>query len=115
VAKPLDRSHRVSRDETASRRSHGCGGLALIADDRRRILENLKVRADELEVMELLAQGLTDHEVARRLSVSAITVRRRVQRLCRSLGARSRLQAMAWVVRLGLIDPWRADGDPMAE
>jgi DNA-binding NarL/FixJ family response regulator len=68
-------------------------------------------RSDDLEVMRLLADGLTDYEIAHRLGISVITVRRRVQRLCRSLGARSRLQAMALTVSRGFLHPEKARGD----
>lgn len=54
--------------------------------------------------MRLLAQGLTDHEIGRRLGISVITVRRRVQRLSRALGARSRVQAMAMAVSRGWLE-----------
>ncbi len=68
-------------------------------------------RPAELEVMRLLADGLTDYEIAHRLGISVITVRRRVQRLCRSLGARSRLQAMALTVARGFLHPEKARGE----
>lgn len=58
-----------------------------------------------LEIMKMLACGANDYEVARRLGVSVITVRRRVQRFCRFLGARSRLQAMAITVASGWVVP----------
>lgn len=62
-----------------------------------------------LEIMKMLADGSTDYEVARRLGVSVITVRRRVQRLCKSVGARSRLQAMALTVANGWVTPECSD------
>lgn len=44
-------------------------------------------------VLTLLAAGLTDDAIARRLSISTRTVQRRVRDLCDRLGARTRFQA----------------------
>lgn len=55
--------------------------------------------------MKMLACGSNDYEVAHRLGVSVITVRRRVQRLCKFVGAKSRLQAMAVTVSRGWLAP----------
>ncbi|SPT58557.1 LuxR C-terminal-related transcriptional regulator [Actinomadura madurae] len=46
-------------------------------------------------VLTLLAAGLTDDAIARRLSISTRTVQRRVRDLCDRLGARTRFQAGA--------------------
>lgn len=46
-------------------------------------------------VLALLAAGLTDDAIARRLSISTRTVQRRVRDLCDRLGARTRFQAGA--------------------
>ncbi|MEU8121925.1 helix-turn-helix domain-containing protein [Spirillospora sp. NPDC049024] len=46
-------------------------------------------------VLALLAAGLTDEAIARRLSISTRTVQRRVRDLCDRLGARTRFQAGA--------------------
>lgn len=49
--------------------------------------------AKELEVMRLIAEGLKDDAVARRLGVSEVTVRRRIRRFRARVGATSRVQA----------------------
>jgi DNA-binding NarL/FixJ family response regulator len=51
--------------------------------------------AREREVLELLAQGHTNEEVASRLYLSPRTVQTHVRNLMRKLGARSRMHALA--------------------
>jgi DNA-binding NarL/FixJ family response regulator len=53
--------------------------------------------AREREVLELLADGLTNDEVAERLVLSSRTVQTHVRNLMRKLGARSRMHALALV------------------
>ena len=57
----------------------------------------------ELEVAELVAEGLTNASVARRLSVAPRTAEAHVENIRRKLGVRSRAQIAAWVTeqRLG--------------
>jgi pimeloyl-ACP methyl ester carboxylesterase/DNA-binding CsgD family transcriptional regulator len=57
----------------------------------------------ELEVAELVAKGLTNQSVARRLSVAPRTAEAHVENIRRKLGVRSRAQIAAWVTehRLG--------------
>ena len=57
----------------------------------------------ELEVAELIAEGLTNQSIARRLSVAPRTAEAHVENIRRKLGVRSRAQIAAWVTehRLG--------------
>lgn len=48
----------------------------------------------EIEVLQLLAKGLTTKELADRLGVSRVTVRNHIQRLLMKLGVHSRLEAV---------------------
>ncbi len=57
----------------------------------------------EREVLELLAEGLSDAEMAARLSVSTDTVRTHMVNLLKKLGVESRLQALIVSVRHGLV------------
>jgi DNA-binding CsgD family transcriptional regulator len=58
--------------------------------------------ARELEVLALIAQGLRNAEVADRLFVSEKTVDHHVSAVLRKLGARTRGEASAEAVRLGI-------------
>jgi DNA-binding CsgD family transcriptional regulator/sugar-specific transcriptional regulator TrmB len=82
-AKPLDasRRHRVAKT----------------SDD--------KPSSQERELLRLLAQGLTDELVARRLGVSVRTMRRVAADLMDRLGARSRFQAGALAMARGWVEP----------
>ena len=53
----------------------------------------------ESEVLDLLADGLTNSEIAARLVLSVYTVERHLQHAYRKIGARNRADATAYVVR----------------
>jgi len=57
----------------------------------------------ELEVAALIAEGLTNHSIARRLSIAPRTAEAHVENIRRKLDVRSRAQIAAWVTehRLG--------------
>ena len=59
----------------------------------------------EIEVLGLLAQGLSTAELSTRLQLSINTVRNHVQRAIRRLGAHSKLEAVAIAQREGIIAP----------
>ncbi len=57
----------------------------------------------ELDVLELLAEGLQHEEIGRRLGISAETVRTHLRKASERLGAATHTQAVATALRLGLI------------
>jgi DNA-binding NarL/FixJ family response regulator len=57
----------------------------------------------EVEVLKLIAEGLTNQEIADRLIVSPTTVKSHVQNILQKLGASDRTQAAVSAVRSGLI------------
>lgn len=59
----------------------------------------------EHEVLVLLAQGLTNAEIASALFLGVETVRTHVANLLGKLGARDRTQAVVFAYRAGLVDP----------
>jgi two-component system nitrate/nitrite response regulator NarL len=61
----------------------------------------------ERDVLSLLAQGLTGTQIARNLSMSPNTVRTHVQAILSKLQVHSRLEAAAFGVRHGIVNPPR--------
>ena len=59
--------------------------------------------ARELEVLELLAQGLANKSIALRLGISDQTVKFHVASICGKLGAANRTDAARRALRLGII------------
>jgi DNA-binding CsgD family transcriptional regulator len=59
--------------------------------------------ARELQVLALIAEGMTDSEIGGRLFVAPNTVKSHVKNLLAKLGARSRAHAVAVGFRRGLI------------
>ena len=57
----------------------------------------------ELDVLKLIAQGLSNQEIAQRLFLSEHTVHRHLANILRKLGLSSRAAAAAWGVRAGLV------------
>lgn len=62
-----------------------------------------ELTARELDVLKLVAQGLSDAEIAERLVVSPHTVHRHVANIRTKLGLSSRAAAVAYAARAGLI------------
>ncbi len=58
----------------------------------------------EVEVVQVLAEGLSDKEVADRLCIASKTVRIHVANILGKLGLESRLQLVLFAVRHGLVD-----------
>lgn len=71
----------------------------------REDLRQVSLTAREVEVLELVAEGLTNAAIAERLVVSLHTVRNHVARISRKLGAHSKLEALSIALRQGLVSP----------
>ena len=70
-------------------------------DEGVALLETLTPR--EIEVLELLAEGLPNRAIAGRLGISDQTVKSHVAAVCGKLGAANRTEAVRLAVRRGLI------------
>ena len=72
-----------------------------IPDDRKR--EDLSITRRELEILELMAQGMSNREIAEKLYVSENTVKTHSSRVFDKLGARRRTQAVQLGRDFGLL------------
>jgi DNA-binding NarL/FixJ family response regulator len=81
--------------------------LRLVDQERRKDREVRltfeKLTDRELEVLQALAEGLSDREIAERFHVGTTTVRTHVTSVLTKLGATSRLQALVLAVRYGIV------------
>ena len=68
---------------------------------RERQTEELTVR--ELEVLELIFQGLRNNDIGEQLSISGRTVEAHVRSIIAKLGAQSRTEAVRIAVEMNLI------------
>ncbi len=57
----------------------------------------------ELEVLQLLASGVSTEDIAEELCIGTATVRSHVQSIIGKLGVHSKLEAVASAYRLGII------------
>lgn len=70
--------------------------------DAQPLVEPLSPR--EIEVMQLIAVGDSNHEIAQRLFISVHTVKKHVTNIFGKLGVTSRTQAVARARELGLVE-----------
>jgi DNA-binding NarL/FixJ family response regulator len=61
----------------------------------------------EREVLELVARGRSNAEIARELIVSTATVKTHVGRVLAKLGLRDRIEAVIWAYEAGVVQPGR--------
>jgi len=76
-------------------------GEPFTLDERKR--EDLHITRRELEILELIAQGLSNREIAEKLFVSENTVKTHSSRVFDKLGARRRTQAVQLGKEFGLL------------
>jgi two-component system response regulator DevR len=108
--------HKPATEVIAAVRAAAAGEMLVSSDMLARLLPRVSrgsrhrdydLTARELEVLELLAAGTPNHELAERMSISRNTVRNHVQNLLNKLGVHSRLEAVALATREGLLRPPR--------
>lgn len=76
-------------------------GAPFIPDEAKR--EDLGITRRELEILELIAQGMSNREIAQKLYVSENTVKTHSSRLFDKLGAKRRTQAVQLGKESGLL------------
>ncbi|MGH2730456.1 MAG: response regulator transcription factor [Actinomycetota bacterium] len=99
-------SNALRRRDLESRERRQKGGIAPLTpapDTGEPAGPELTTR--ELEVLALLAEGLSNDAIAERLELSLHTVRNHVQKTISKLGAHSKLEAVSIALRTGLIKP----------
>ena len=77
------------------------GGGRFVPDERKR--EDLGITRRELEILELIAQGMSNREIAGKLFVSENTVKTHSSRVFDKLGAKRRTQAVQFGKEFGLL------------
>jgi LuxR family maltose regulon positive regulatory protein len=75
--------------------------VSLASEPNTRLVEPLSER--ELEVLSLIAEGLTNREIGERLYISQGTVKAHTSNIYGKLGVRSRTQAVACAQGLGIL------------
>ncbi|MCA1837330.1 MAG: LuxR C-terminal-related transcriptional regulator [Actinobacteria bacterium] len=100
----LDRyiDHTRRFDEVAARRSSHAGGEVIPFAAPLKELEQEPTNR-EIEVLQLVSEGLVNREIGHRLFLSEETVKSHVRHLLAKLQARSRAHAVAVGFRRGLI------------
>ena len=76
-------------------------GQPFVPNEKKR--EDLGITRRELEILELIAQGLSNREIAEKLFVSENTVKTHAGRVFDKLGARRRTQAVQLAKEFGII------------
>jgi ATP/maltotriose-dependent transcriptional regulator MalT len=80
-------------------RASGNGGF----ERNDRVIETLGISGRELEVLELLAEGLSNKEIAARLYVSSHTIKTHLSNLYQKLEVSRRTQAIQKARMLGIL------------
>ncbi len=97
--------HRAELVEQAS--------AAAVERGRREVAEEIaRISRREREVAVLLAEGLTNAEIARRLSIVEGTVANHVEHILRKLNLRGRTQVAIWAVEHGLYRLGQEEDEP---
>ena len=74
-------------------------------DDRREARANIEqLTPREMQVLRALAEGLTNRQIAERLHMSVDTERTHMMNILSKLGVHSRLQALLFAARYGLVE-----------
>ncbi|HKH12378.1 MAG TPA: response regulator transcription factor [Rubrobacter sp.] len=108
VEQILDAIRQLSRGDHLLSQREVIEALRLVRRERERDNESRqmieKLTSKEREVLQALAEGLSDKGIAERLYVGVGTVRTHVRSILMKLEVQSRLQALVFAVRHGLVE-----------
>ena len=99
LSRYMDHSRRF--EEVAARRQSGNGEVIPFTGPLRELEQEPTMR--EIEVLQLISDGLVNREIGQRLFLSEETVKSHVRHLLAKLQARSRAHAVAVGLRRGII------------
>lgn len=68
-----------------------------------RAIDELELEVDDVRLLEEIASGVTADVAARRLDLSARTLRRRLRGICDRIGVSTPIEAVVWAARNQLI------------
>lgn len=80
-----------------------------LKDETKQTQEPSPLTNRELQVLSLVAEGLTNRDIGRQLSISLRTVEAHLTHIYDKLDVGSRTEAVVWGIRQGWIDPQRGD------
>ena len=91
----------TAKRETVVVREVSVATPGFVVDEKRR--EELGITRREFEILELIAQGMSNREIAEKLFVSENTVKTHSSRVLGKLGAKRRTQAVQVGKEMGLL------------
>jgi DNA-binding NarL/FixJ family response regulator len=107
IADIVDAVRRLHAGESLLSPQETIALLRLATQHREQVREALvaasRLTPREREVLQALAEGLNDKEIAQRLYISTETARTHMVNILAKLGVESRLQALIFAVRHGLV------------
>lgn len=65
---------------------------------------NVRLTKRELEILQMLARGLSNEAISKQLYISPTTARNHIQNILGKMGVHSKLEAVAYAVRAGYVD-----------
>jgi two-component system nitrate/nitrite response regulator NarL len=112
----VDAVHRLCSGEQLIAPQEVIEAVRLVSRERLRDHETQvlisKLTPRERELLEALAEGLSDKEMAEKLYVGIGTIRSHMTHLLSKLGVNSRLQALVFAIRYGLVEVRRPLRNP---